>query len=152
MLYVICYTIVTNYRMGLYCAQRDPGAVVEEDRHYTLIYIFNMFPNSFDFSPWHIIEQDPPFALFYNKERYRSEAGSKAAEMLEIWLTGGGEIKQNIERGDRWWSGPTCIRAVTWTSRNITVPREVLAGQRSVKPAVGYDLCWQVSATSNYCF
>ena len=116
------YTIVTNYRMGLYCAQRDPGAVVEEDRHYTLIYIFNMFPNSFDFSPWHIIEQDPPFALFYNKERYRSEAGSKAAEMLEIWLTGAGEIKQNIERGDRWWSGPTCIRAVNWTSRNLSVP------------------------------
>ena len=40
--------------------------------------------------------------MFYNKERYRSEAGSKAAEMLEMWLTGGGEIKQNIERGDRW--------------------------------------------------
>ena len=29
---------------------------------------------------------------------------------------------------------------------------EVLAGQRSVKPAVGYDLCWQVSPTSTYRF
>ena len=121
MLHVICYTIATNHRVGLYCAQRDQGGQwwrrTDITRSYTFL-IFSQTPLIFLLNT--LSRRTPHLHCSITRRDTDLRPGARQPRCWRFGWVEEGKLSR-ILKGDRWWSGPTFIRAVNWT---FTVPRE----------------------------